>query len=93
MPFIFEGLLFLGKSFDGLTSATTPKFAHYLDVFFHAWILQDKMPRVFRLLQFIPMLKLQEFLDSADGIVEVLFCGLRLCTVLALFSCYPVAVL
>jgi hypothetical protein len=64
-------VLFLGKSFDGLTSPETPKFAHYLDNFLHAWLLQDAMPLVFRLLQLVPIKGLQEFLDSADGIIEV----------------------
>ncbi len=65
------GHLFLGKSFSALTSRTTPKVAHYLDVFLHAWLLQDTAPRFFRMLHFVPIKRLQDFLDSADGIYEV----------------------
>ncbi len=67
------GQLFVGKSFNALTSPTPPKFAHYMDTAFHAWYLNAFMPRTFALLQRLPLKpqKLADFLQSGDGVFEV----------------------
>jgi hypothetical protein len=45
---------------------------HYMDTAVHSMILKSMFPLVFRLLQRIPSKGLQMFLDSGDGIFEVL---------------------
>ncbi len=65
------GKLFLGKSFGSLTSDKTPKFVHYIDVVVHSWLMQDLMPLTFRLLRFVPIEKLQFFLEAGDGFYDV----------------------
>jgi hypothetical protein len=67
------GQLFAGKSFDALTSPSSPKFAHYMDTAIHAWYLKAYMPRTFAFFQRLPFKNksLSDFLESGDGVYEV----------------------
>ncbi len=57
-----KGQLFFGKSFGAPTGSEPPLFLRYLDSAFLCSILRRRAPPLFKLLQYLPIKSLLQFL-------------------------------
>lgn len=62
----------LGKSFGALDGdGNAPSYVRHLDNAYIAWALYNLNPFVFRLLQYLPIKSLREFLAAGEYVYEV----------------------
>jgi hypothetical protein len=62
----------LGKSFDALDGdGNAPTYVHHLDNAYTAWALYGLNPFLYRLIEYLPIKSLQEFMAAGDYVYKV----------------------
>lgn len=65
------GELFLGQSFNGLTSSTKPQFLEDMDHHFLLSGIESSLPAMYALLAIVPVPAVRHFLQARHRIIEV----------------------